>query len=163
MQGAGSAGGAAAPRNRMRAPAELTGTVGVVEAPSGPALPFVTGRAALPPSRVRAPATLTGTVDAVDISGRPAVPFIEQTSPVPIGPQLTLEQYAVLRAQLTLKGEDDQETLLLFGVASPAAKEALQARFAERFRQDAAVQARFVELVRTLTGELRGQTSTRSR
>jgi len=77
------------------------------------------------------------------------------------GPQLTLEQYAILRAQLAVKGEDDPETLRLFGITSRSAKEALQARFAERFRQDGAAQARFVDLVRALTTELRGQASPR--
>jgi hypothetical protein len=144
------------------APAHLGSTSLAVAVPSGPTLPFVAGRLTDPPHvRACALTELTGTMAAVDTS-RPALPFVQQTSPTPIGLQLTLEQYAVLRAQLTVRGEDDQETLRLFGVTSPAAKEALQARFAERFRLDAAVQARFVDLVRTLTGELRRQTPPRS-
>jgi hypothetical protein len=149
--------------SRVRAPAKLSSTSLAVEVPSGPTLPFVAGRLTDPPHvHARAPTELTGTMAAVDTSGRPVLPFVEQTSPAPIGLQLTLEQYAALRAQLTVRGEDDQGTLRLFGVTSPAAKEALQACFAERFRLDAAVQARFVDLVRTLTGELRRQTPPRS-
>ena len=53
--------------------------------------------------------------------------------------------------------EEDAETLKAFGVGSPLAKEALQARFAWLFKQDPAAQATFVELVRRLSTQLRAQ------
>ena len=70
---------------------------------------------------------------------------------------LTLEQYAKLRARLMVEGEDDQQVWKEFGVASKAVKEALQARFAGQFRNDPAAQARFVELIQQLVGQLRTQ------
>jgi hypothetical protein len=52
-------------------------------------------------------------------------------------------------------GEDDVDTLHRFEISSKAAKEAIQAHFAERFRRDPALQAWFVELVHSRTAELR--------
>ena len=60
-----------------------------------------------------------------------------------------------------MKGEDDAATWREFGVTSRSAKEALQARFAARFRQDSAAQARFVDLVRGLVSDLRAQSAKR--
>jgi hypothetical protein len=142
---------------RRHVPASLASTAGILDVPRGPALPFVQGTTPpLPAPHPRPPAELTGTLGVVDAARGPALPFTAAD-----GPLLTLEQYATLRAQLAVKGEDDQETLRLFGITARPVKEALQARFAERFRQAPAVQARFLELVRALTAELRGQTPPR--
>jgi hypothetical protein len=68
---------------------------------------------------------------------------------------LSVDQYALLRALLAVKGEDDQETWKQFGLTSAAEKNAVQASFAARFKQEPAVQARFVELVPRLIVQLR--------
>lgn len=59
-------------------------------------------------------------------------------------PELSLEQYAELRAELIGNGEDDSATLRRFGVVSAAAHNALRVRFAELFKQDAPARERFV-------------------
>jgi hypothetical protein len=157
----------ASPR-RVRPPAELAGTSLAVELPRGPDLPFARNAGQEPspccvptaphPRRARPPAELSGTLDAVDAPRGPALPFAgtppgDQTPPAPGVPDLTVDQYALLRAHLALKGEEDAETWHDFGISSLAVKEALQAHFAARFRQDPAAQARFVELVQRYQNE----------
>jgi len=70
--------------------------------------------------------------------------FRDQLGPVVV-PILSLEEYADLRAELALRGEDHAETLLRFGVTSPAANNALKARFAEYFTREPGAQRAFVE------------------
>jgi Pentapeptide repeats (8 copies) len=144
-----------------RAPAHLSGTVSALDPPVGPALPFAKGtsRSPEPPAALprvnRAPAHLSGTVSALDPPVGPALPFDRSASSEP--PPMTLEEYATLRAHLTVQGEEDPAIWKQFGIASRAIKEALQARFAARFREDPDAQARFVELVRRMVDELRAR------
>jgi hypothetical protein len=122
--------------------AALSGTALPLDVPPGPALPFGAGAA-------RAPSPLAGTA---------LLPFAEGSGEAGYSAlNMTLEQYALFRAHLTFRGEEDAETLEAFGVASLLAKEALQARFAWLFKQDPAAQATFVELVRKLSTQLRAQ------
>jgi hypothetical protein len=90
----------------------------------------------------------------LDLPLGPALPFAMGACEPPA---LTLEEYATLRAHLIVKGEEDPETWKQFGIASPAIKEALQTRFATRFREDREAQGRFVELVRRMVEELRAR------
>ena len=137
----------------------LASTVEGGDLPRGPALPFAPAACDTPElSRkgVRPPSQLTGTVDGGDAPQGPVLPFGPSAAP-PEGPELTLEQYAHLRAQLTVRGEEDAVTWGQFGIDSRAVKEALQARFAARFREDPAAQARFVDLVQWRLAELRAR------
>jgi hypothetical protein len=103
-----------------------------VQAPSKPALPF-------------------GQVGAT--GGGPDVRRPQDA--LPAVTDLSLEQYATFRAQLSIKGEEDAAVWEEFGVTSAVVKEALQARFAAQFRRDPASQAYFVDLVRVLVREIR--------
>jgi hypothetical protein len=102
---------------------------------------------------------LTGTSLPSDAPAGPVLPFAERGGEGPFSSSgtMTLEQYALFRAHLVVNGEDDAETWKAFGVGSPPAKEALQARFVWLFKQDAAAQATFIELVRRLSTQLRAQ------
>ncbi|MBL9024537.1 MAG: hypothetical protein JNL21_20245 [Myxococcales bacterium] len=64
---------------------------------------------------------------------------------------LSLEEYASLRARLMSHGEDDRDVLLHFGLTK-AAKEKVQQKYFERFRANPALRAQFEALLR---GELR--------
>lgn len=146
--------------------------------PAGPALPFErsTGAPApavaqpvekqAPPRIVRASAHLSGTALDSDIPLRPVTPFLQSVAPPapaaePPGasPALTVDHYALLRAHLVVNGEGDQATWEQFGITEAADKHAVQAGFAARFKQDPALQARFVELVPRLITQLRRQGS----
>jgi hypothetical protein len=143
---------ATTPRRRPLAETAL----GPITSPE-PALPFAPGPApAAAPSvrRVRPPAELTGTADGVELPQGPALPFVPCEARH-AAPELTLEQYADLRARLSVRGEEDAETWTAFGVTSRTVKEALQAGFAARFREDPGTQARFVELVQARSAALR--------
>lgn len=70
-------------------------------------------------------------------------------------PILSLEEYADLRAELSVCGEDDPETLKRFGVTSAAAHGALKNRFAEYFARDPAAQQRFLD---AMTSKLKART-----
>jgi hypothetical protein len=114
--------------------------------------------AALPPAtrpRIKASPPFTGTVDAIRVPV-PVLPFAQKAAGEP--PSLTLEEYASLRANLMVKGEEDPGTWKRFGIASQAMKEALQVRFASRFRDDPGARVRFLELVERLMNELRAET-----
>jgi hypothetical protein len=76
-------------------------------------------------------------------------------------PDLSLADYAALRAHLMVRGEEDPETWKHFGVTSPAVKQALQDHFAARFRQDPGAQAQFVDRMKTLVAELRARATGR--
>ncbi len=149
----------------VRAPAELSATVGVLDVPRGPALPFAQNTSDAPssppalPRVVRAPAELSATVGVLGLPLGPALPFATTGGGEP--PALTLEEYATLRAHLTMRGEEDQATWKQFGIGSLAMKEGLQATFSARFREDPEARERFVELVRRMVTDLRAQTPTR--
>jgi hypothetical protein len=139
----------------------LDGTVELRDAVLGPALPFVNSdtaggaeeKAAVPRQPVR---MATGTEDVDVAKLREALmPFARgRASSAPAAPigaaELSLEDYALLRASLMIHGEDDAATLASFGIRSRDEKSAIQARFAALFRGDAAAQARFVALVKRL-------------
>jgi len=103
----------------------------------------------------KAPEHLTGTMSFTDLPLAAALPFAQRGAVEP--PPLTVEDYASLRASLTVKGEDDAETWKRFGIASPAMKEALQVRFAAKFRDDPESRDRFVALLQRLVSELRAK------
>jgi hypothetical protein len=154
------------PPQAPRAPSEVASTSLDVQLGRGPVLPFDASKAPAPPQPQvpRAPSALTGTVDLqlgrdvarfAALAAQQSVSAGRSPSPAEPVPPLTLEQYAQFRARLMVDGEDDPQTWKAFGVSSKADKEALQARFAAQFRQDPAAQARFVELIPRLVGELR--------
>jgi hypothetical protein len=72
-------------------------------------------------------------------------------------PELTIEQYALFRARLSLDGEESSGAWKDFGVDSVAAKEALQARFSLLFRKDPVAQSRFIDLLRRMEADLRAK------
>jgi hypothetical protein len=148
----------------IRPPAELSGTIDAASLPlpSTAVIPFIAGSNSPtppgPPRYVKPPRELSGTIDVESLPLPPtaAMPFSAPEA-APSVPELTLEQYAHLRAQLSVRGEDDAETLRQFGVGSRAVKESLQARFAAQFRADPQTQARFVQLVQQRVAELRAR------
>ncbi len=154
-------------RGSFRTPTEAISAVApLIQAlrtlPTAPAIPFAPSSSPAPlpsaPRYVRPPAELSGTIDvaSLPLPTALAMPFTPPEA-APSAPELTLEQYAHLRAQLAVRGEEDAETLRQFGVGSRAAKEALQARFAAQFRNDPTAQARFVQLVQQRVAELRAR------
>lgn len=70
-------------------------------------------------------------------------------------PDVSLEQYVELCAELSVRGEDDAGVLARFGVGSSAAHSALKARFAERFGRDFGLQRWFSDAVNRLATKLR--------
>lgn len=116
----------------LRAPEHLSGTALSVEVPRGAALPFARSK---------------------DVAARPA-----DALAVPV---MSVEGYALFRARLSVRGENDPETLREYGVTSKEVKDALQGRFAARFKEDPDAQSRFIELFRGLVSELRGQAAQR--
>lgn len=80
--------------------------------------------------------------------------FVDELGSVVV-PVLSLEEYADLRAELGILGEEDTATLQRFGVMTAAAHVALKSRFAEYFKRDPAVQTEFVEAVRQRIARLR--------
>ncbi len=59
-------------------------------------------------------------------------------------PVMSLEDYAELRARLTVFGETHEPTLKRYGVVASEARDALRAQFAEQFQRDASLQERFL-------------------
>ncbi len=108
-------------------------------------------------------AVATRELPSPDVPHRFELPFVkaattEGKAPAAssqVAPELTLEQYALFRARLSLDGEESPGAWKDFGVESVAAKEALQARFSMLFRKDPVVQARFIDLLRTMEADLR--------
>ncbi|MBL8742280.1 MAG: hypothetical protein JNK04_14325 [Myxococcales bacterium] len=74
--------------------------------------------------------------------------FRDQLVPLVV-PILSLDEYAELRARLTVYGEDHAETLTRFGVASPQVHEAQRARFSEYFLRDPSAQAAFLKAMQS--------------
>ncbi len=156
-------------------PADLSGTALAVDFPRGLALPFARSVSAPSPALeqvvekqplphvVRPPAHLSGTALGSDVPPHPATPFSRSLTPTPAPEkhgtpaELTVDQYALLRAHLAVNGEGDQAAWEQFGVTSAADKHAIRASFAARFKQDPTMQARFVELVPRLIAQLRRQ------
>ncbi len=60
---------------------------------------------------------------------------------------LSLQDYAVLRAGLSTHGEESSQVLARFGL-SPLQKQAIQEKYFERFREDPALRERFEALLR---------------
>jgi hypothetical protein len=141
-----------------RAPSTLTGT-SLEQLPRVPELPFAAGAATRPAAPDLADtqeldhAGLAAMLASQGTGG--ALAALAKFAKAPGADELTLDHYAELRAHLTIKGEDDLDTLARFGIRTHSAKEALQARFAARFQQDPAAQAYFVDRVRSLTNDLR--------
>jgi len=77
--------------------------------------------------------------------------FRDQLGAVDI-PTLSLDEYADMRAQLAVQGEDHAETLERFGVMSTAVHAALKARFAAYFKRDPEAQQRFVSALQPRMG-----------
>jgi hypothetical protein len=73
--------------------------------------------------------------------------FRDALAPVVV-PQLTVADYADLRARLVVFGEDHVASLRHHGVLSVAAKEALERAFRSKFEADAVLRARFEATIR---------------
>lgn len=80
--------------------------------------------------------------------------FRDQLVPLVV-PILSLDEYAELRARLTVYGEDHAETLKRFGVASPQVHEAQRARFSDYFLRDPAAQAAFLKAMQGAIARVR--------
>lgn len=80
-----------------------------------------------------------------------------RTSPVPF---LTLQQYADLRAHLTVFGEHHEPTWASFGLTSPASRELTKARFAALFAYNEEMRARFLELLPVAIAALKNRPRT---
>jgi len=143
--------------------AELDGTREIRDFVPAPALPFGSAAGSVtPPSTTerREVARVASGTEDVDVARIRAalLPFgavrpagADTASP---RPELSLEDYAFLRASLTIHGEDDAPTLAQFGIRSADEKRATQARFAAVFRGDPGAQERFVSLVKRLIESL---------
>ncbi|MEP7121282.1 MAG: hypothetical protein ABJE95_10250 [Byssovorax sp.] len=139
----------------VRAPAAMTGTAAVSDHAYRPSIPFAATRAVDAPAFAHA-APLPG----VQVTPLPGARMPPGANPLVV-PDLSLADYAALRAHLMVRGEEDPATWKQFGVTSPAVKQALQDHFAARFRQEPAKQAQFVDRLRTLVAELRARATGR--
>ncbi len=72
-------------------------------------------------------------------------------------PVLTLEEYAELRARLTIFGEGDELTLKRFGVSSSEIREALRMQFNEQFQRDPSAQQRFLSAMQLAMARARSE------
>lgn len=79
----------------------------------------------------------------------------ESFGPVDAPAPMQLEQYAALRAQLTLHGETNSAVFREFGIRSEAEKEGLQRYWFARFQSDPAVAAGFQRMVAIALARLR--------
>jgi hypothetical protein len=73
--------------------------------------------------------------------------------------EVSVEQYARLRATLSLLGEDHSDTWASFGIHSAEEKRRLQSEFAEHFRSDDRERERFVLLVAGFIASMRSSTA----
>jgi hypothetical protein len=80
--------------------------------------------------------------------------FRDQLGAVAV-PAMSLEDYAELRARLTVFGESHEPTLKRFGVVAHEAREALRTQFAEQFKRDAQAQERFLAAMQTAMARAR--------
>ena len=77
-----------------------------------------------------------------------AQPFAKRAvPPKATAAALGLEQYAALRAALVVHGETDLPTLGRFGIRDLSEKEALQAEYFRRFKEEPGLRERFQELL----------------
>jgi hypothetical protein len=72
-------------------------------------------------------------------------------------PVLTLEEYAELRARLTIFGEGDELTLKRFGVSASEVREALRVQFNEQFQRDPSAQQRFLSTMQLAMARARSE------
>lgn len=116
----------------------------------GPVLPFVPDAAATPPAPLPIAPREANTIDPDETHLVPS-PFVAaRTAPASFGealtptmvPDLTVDAYALLQAELRADGESEQAWRRV-GVSSEAAKRALKERFFELFRRDPQAQADF--------------------
>jgi hypothetical protein len=153
------------PFEKEAVPAEsqpLAATALALDFSAAKALPFRTDKPVRPKISVRQRAVVP--TQAFPVMMSPVIPPVARMPPGAnplVVPDLSLADYAALRAHLTVRGEEDPETWKHFGVTSPAVKQALQDRFAARFRQDPAAQAQFVDRLKTLVAELRARATGR--
>jgi len=133
--------GQALPFAGTRSPEQLAAVLGGA-APDRPSVPAECGETALLP-RLELVAAQTGS-------------FRDQLAPLAI-PVLSLDEYAELRARLTVYGEGDAATLERFGVGAGEVRQALRTRFAEYFQRDKAAQAQFITSLQDAIGRVRAE------
>lgn len=143
----------------VHAPAAMSGTLPVGDHSLRPSMPFAAPRAGDAPAFARG-APLPGVQLTPPVGPPLGASMLHGANPLVV-PDLSLADYAALRAHLMVQGEEDPETWKRFGVTSPAVKQALQDHFSARFRQDPAAQAQFVDRLRTLVAELRSRATGR--
>lgn len=143
----------------VHAPAAMSGTLPVGDHSLRPSTPFAASRTGDAPAFARG-APLPGVQLTPPVGPPPGASMLHGANPLVV-PDLSLADYAALRAHLMVQGEEDPETWKRFGVTSPAVKQALQDYFSARFRQDPAAQAQFVDRLRTLVAELRSRATGR--
>ena len=141
----------------VRAPAAMSGTLPVGDHSHRPSMPFAAPRAGDALARA---APLPGVQVVPPVSPPPGASMLHGANLLVV-PELSLADYAALRAHLIVQGEEDPETWKHFGITSPAVKQALQDHFSARFRQDPAAQAQFVDRLKTLVAELRARAAGR--
>ncbi len=146
-----------APVGIPRPSAKLAGTSLVLDLPQKAALPFVEGAAPAPLPAPPAPtptvearqpapgARLAGTSLAVEVPARSALPFpAAPPAPAPAAatspPVLTLVQHASLCCEIAEAPDHAMETLARYQV-TPAAKQAADEHYAERFAREPSARA----------------------
>lgn len=125
--------------------------------PQGPSLPFLPGAAAQPiaeePPRAAAPPALrTGTVlPTEDKPAQPVTPWEDHGPELPAtttrAPAMSIERYAELVTELTLKPKEAAAILGRYGVRSVEEYQQLEATFEARFRDNKTLQANYDALV----------------
>lgn len=135
----------ASPTPFTKAPPPKTAEVAAMFAPTSPR-----------EQRAEADPDETAMLPAVTIVASQTGGFTDRLGPVVV-PLLSLDEYAELRAHLSLHGEDHSPTLARFGVMSREANAALRARFAEYFQREPAAQAAFLAAMQTALARLKAQ------
>jgi len=98
----------------------------------------------------------TAMLPRVEILAAQTGSFRDQLGPLVV-PLLSLDEYAGLRAHLTVYGEADAGTLARFGVAAEEVREALRKRFAEYFQRDKTAQAQFIASMQDAVRRVRAE------
>jgi hypothetical protein len=123
----------------------------------GGALPFIKGAGASPPPTAAAAAAAAakgmagGTVQGEVISPLAGLPF----SKAKATPELSLEQYASMRATCTVYPDLTQATYTRYGVADATVRKAVSSDWQKRLANDKALRARYDELVAQYSDWLR--------
>jgi len=133
--------GRAVPFSGSRSPVELAAMLEPGEAP---------------PSHGESSADETAMLPRVEILAAQTGSFRDQLGPLVV-PLLSLDEYAGLRAHLTVYGEADAGTLARFGVAAEEVREALRKRFAEYFQRDKTAQAQFIASMQDAVRRVRAE------